>query len=171
MGSIPQLSIVKGKQSPLYPRLLHKTFEERVDKTFGEKTALIFRDESGEERRTNYNTMNSSANRIASTLLSLIKSRNLQANGDDDWIIAVCMKPSDNLVTTLLSIWKCGGKTRLVFAETMQINFSILGSHDSCILTVRRDFSCEPNQSHRKRIETCSGNYVLHSKRLLSEDQ
>ena len=111
MGSIPQLSIVKGKQSQLYPRLLHKTFEERVDKSFGEKTALIYRDENGEERQTNYNTLNSSANRIASTLLSVIKSRNLQANSDGDWIIAVCMKPSDNLVTTLLSIWKCGGKS------------------------------------------------------------
>lgn len=109
MGSIPQLSIVKGKQSLLQPRLLHKTFEDRVDKTFGEKTALIFHDENGEERETNYNTLNSSANRIASALLSVIKSRGLQANGDGDWIVAVCMKPSDNLVTSLLSIWKCGG--------------------------------------------------------------
>lgn len=113
MGSIPQLSIVKGKQSQLYPRLLHKTFEERVDKAFGEKTALIYRDENGEEeRRTNYNTLNSSSNRIASALLDIIKSKTLQANGDGDWIVAVCMKPSDNLVTSLLSIWKCGGKTR-----------------------------------------------------------
>lgn len=113
MGSIPQLSIVKGKQSPLYARLLHKTFEERVDKAFGEKTALIYREEeNGDERQTNYNSLNSSANRIASALLSVIKSKNLQANGDGDWIVAVCMKPSDNLVTSLLSIWKCGGKTR-----------------------------------------------------------
>lgn len=110
MGSIPQLSILKGKQSPLYARLLHKTFEERVDQTFGEKTALIFRDENGEERSTNYNTLNSTSNRIASALLDIVKSKNLQANGDGDWIIAVCMQPSDNLVTSLLAIWKCGGK-------------------------------------------------------------
>lgn len=109
MGSIPQLSILKGRQSPLYPRLLHKTFEERVDKSFGEKTALIYRDENEEERITNYNTLNSSSNRIASALLDIIKSKNLQANGDEDWIIAVCMKPSDHLVTSLLAIWKCGG--------------------------------------------------------------
>lgn len=113
MGSIPQLSIVKGKQSPLYPQLLHKTFEERVDKTFGEKTALIYRGENEEERRTNYNTLNSSANRIASALLEVIKSKNLKANNDGDWIIAVCMKPTDNLVTSLLAIWKCGGKNKL----------------------------------------------------------
>jgi acyl-coenzyme A synthetase/AMP-(fatty) acid ligase len=108
MGSIPQLSIIKGKQLPLYPKLLHKIFEERVDKQFGEKTALIFRDD-GEEHKINYNTLNSSANRIASALISTIKAKNLQANGEGDWIVAVCMKPSDNLVTTLLSIWKSGG--------------------------------------------------------------
>jgi acyl-coenzyme A synthetase/AMP-(fatty) acid ligase len=112
MGSIPQLSIVKGKQSAQYAQLLHKTFEDRVDKTFGEKTALIYRGEDEEERRVNYNTLNSSANRIASALLDVVKSKNLQPNGDGDWIIAVCMKPSDHLVTSLLAIWKCGGKSR-----------------------------------------------------------
>ncbi|CRK94770.1 CLUMA_CG008264, isoform A [Clunio marinus] len=108
MGSIPQLSIVKGKHSQLYPRLLHKIFEERVDKICGDKTALIFRENDADEQKTNYNTLNSSANRIASALLNKIKLKNLQANSDGDWIIAVCMKPSDNLVTTLLAIWKCG---------------------------------------------------------------
>lgn len=110
MGSIPQLSILKGKQSPLFPRLLHKTFEERVDKTFGEKIALIYRDENNDERTTNYNTLNSASNRIASAILDIAKSKNLQPNTDGDWIIAVCMKPSDNLIITLMAIWKCGGK-------------------------------------------------------------
>jgi acyl-coenzyme A synthetase/AMP-(fatty) acid ligase len=112
MGSIPQLSIVKGKQALLFPQLLHKTFEERVDKTFGEKTAMIYRGEDEEEeRRTNYNTLNSSANRIASAILDTVRAKNLQPNGDGDWIVAVCMKPTDHLVTTLLAIWKAGGKT------------------------------------------------------------
>jgi acyl-coenzyme A synthetase/AMP-(fatty) acid ligase len=115
MGSIPQLSVLKGKQSPLYARLLHKTFEERVDATFGSKTAMIYRDENGDERRTNYNTLNSSANRIASALLDAVKSKNLKANGDGDWIVAVCMKPTDNLVTSLLAIWKCGGRNDQLF--------------------------------------------------------
>lgn len=111
MGSIPQLSIAKGKQALLFPQLLHKTFEVRVDKTFGEKTAMIYRNEDNqEERRTNYNTLNSSANRIASALLDTVKSKSLEPNGDGDWIIAVCMKPTDHLVTALLSIWKAGGK-------------------------------------------------------------
>jgi acyl-coenzyme A synthetase/AMP-(fatty) acid ligase len=122
MGSIPQLSILKGKQSTQYARLLHKTFEERVDKKFGEKTAMIYRDENGAERKTNYNTLNSSANRIASALLDIIKSKNLQPNNDGDWIVAVCMKPTDNLVSTLLAIWKCGGTIRM-------INYVVMSSY------------------------------------------
>lgn len=110
MGSLPQLSIVKGAQSQLHPRLLHKIFEERVDRSFGENLSMIFRDENGDERKTNYYALNSSANRLAAALLDKIKSKGLQPNSDNDWIIAVCMKPSDNLVTTLLAIWKCGGK-------------------------------------------------------------
>ena len=31
-----------------------------------------------------------------------------KANQDGDWIIAVCMMPSDNLVKVLLAIWKAG---------------------------------------------------------------
>lgn len=45
MGSLPQLSIVKGLQKSFKPRLLHKEFEEKVDKEFGEKPALIFKGE------------------------------------------------------------------------------------------------------------------------------
>lgn len=110
MGSLPQFSIIKGQQVPLYPKCLHKTFEELVDKKFGDKTALIFHDENGVEKLTNYNSLNSMSNRIACALLEKIQANNLQANNDGDWIICVCMKPSDNLVMTLLSIWKCGGK-------------------------------------------------------------
>lgn len=114
MGSIPQLSIVKGSNYPLLPRLLHKTFEEHVDKKYGDKTALIF-DNGKEKIETNYNTLNSTSNRIASALLDNIQTNNLQPNGEGDWIMCVCMKPSDNLVTVLLSIWKCGGNKDLNF--------------------------------------------------------
>lgn len=110
MGSIPQLSIIKGRQSHLNPQLLHRIFEDRVDKVCGNNTALIYSDDGVDDRRTNYFTLNSSANRLASSILNVIQSKKLQPNTDGDWIIAVCMKPSDNLVTTLLSIWKCGGR-------------------------------------------------------------
>lgn len=48
------------------------------------------------------------ANQLANTLLDTIKANGSPANPDGDWIIAVCMRPSDDLVTTLLSIWKAG---------------------------------------------------------------
>ncbi|CAO1426789.1 unnamed protein product [Diamesa tonsa] len=109
MGSLPQLSIVKGSYASLTPKFLHKVFEERVDQEgYGEKIAMIFKDEHGDERKINYNTLNSTSNRIASSLLNTIKLNDLHANQDNDFIVAVCMQPSDNLVTTLLAIWKCG---------------------------------------------------------------
>ena len=40
--------------------------------------------------------------------MKTIKLNDLHANQDNDFIVAVCMQPSDNLVTTLLAIWKCG---------------------------------------------------------------
>jgi len=110
MGSLPQLSIIKGPQSPLHTRLLHKIFEEQVDRSHGEKIALIYRDEHGSERTTNYNSLNSTSNRIAAAMLHNIKASQLKPNSDGDWIVAVCMKPSDSLVTTLLAIWKAGGR-------------------------------------------------------------
>lgn len=48
------------------------------------------------------------ANQLANVLLDTIKANGSQANPDGDWIIAVCMKPSDDLVMTLLGIWKAG---------------------------------------------------------------
>lgn len=43
-------------------------------------------------------------------MLNNIKNINKsKPNGDGDWIVAVCMTPSDYLITTLLSIWKTGG--------------------------------------------------------------
>lgn len=110
MGSVPQLSIIKGRQCPLSPQLLHRKFEANVDKLCGNVTALIYNDDGVEDRRTCYFTLNSLANRLAATLLDVIRTKSLMCNGDGDWIIAVCMKPSDNLVATLLAIWKCGGE-------------------------------------------------------------
>lgn len=44
MGSLPQLSIVKGSYASLTPKFLHKVFEERVDQEgYGEKIAMIFK--------------------------------------------------------------------------------------------------------------------------------
>lgn len=109
MGSINQLSIVHGSKFSIFPKLLHKIFEEQVDNEYEDKTALIF-DDGIYELQTTYKKLNSYSNRMASVLLEKIKSNNLKPNNDGNWIICVCMKPSDRLVSVLLSIWKCGGK-------------------------------------------------------------
>ncbi|XP_055677420.1 beta-alanyl-bioamine nonribosomal peptide synthetase ebony [Lutzomyia longipalpis] len=110
MGSLPQLSILKGSQKSGNVQLLHRVFEEKVDQGCGNKTAIIFNVDHLNERRINYNTLNSSANRLSATILHRVCNGHEEkhANQDGDWAIVVCMTPSDNLVTTLLAIWKCG---------------------------------------------------------------
>ncbi|XP_059608973.1 beta-alanyl-bioamine nonribosomal peptide synthetase ebony isoform X2 [Phlebotomus argentipes] len=109
MGSLPQLSILKGSQKTRDVQLLHKIFEEKVDQGCGNKTAIIFNVDHSNERRINYNTLNSSANRLSATILHRVREgQEPCANQDGDWPVVVCMAPSDNLVITLLAIWKCG---------------------------------------------------------------
>ncbi|XP_041783947.1 mycosubtilin synthase subunit C [Anopheles merus] len=110
MGTLPQLAVVKGKLCPLQPTLLHRTFESNVDKFCGTDTALIYNDEDGRgEVQINYHALNSTANRLATAMLHRIKEQaRSQPNTDGDYIVAVCMHPTDRLVTTLLAIWKAG---------------------------------------------------------------
>lgn len=62
------------------------------------------------DKETNYNTLNAKSNQIARAILHNVKHiSNAHANRDGDWIVGVCMAPSDDLVITLLSIWKAGG--------------------------------------------------------------
>lgn len=60
------------------------------------------------ERQTKYAVLNQNANQIAQVILFTITFESLKPNSDGDWIVAVCMKHSDHLVTTLLGIWKAG---------------------------------------------------------------
>uniref|UniRef100_A0A182PEH7 AMP-dependent synthetase/ligase domain-containing protein n=1 Tax=Anopheles epiroticus TaxID=199890 RepID=A0A182PEH7_9DIPT len=109
MGTLPQLAVVKGKLCPLQPTLLHRTFEANVDKFCGTDTALIYNDEARGEVQRNYNELNSTANRLATAMLNRIKDHfRSQPNTDGDYIVAVCLHPTDRLVTTLLAIWKAG---------------------------------------------------------------
>lgn len=107
MGTLPQLAIVKGQQRALIPALLHRTIEANVDRFCGNDTALIFNDDKQGQIKTNYNVLNSTANRLARAAIDEIAGKS-EPNGDGDFIIAVCMQPTDRLVTTLLAIWKAG---------------------------------------------------------------
>lgn len=103
MGSLPQLSVVKGPHRDIQRQLLHQIFQNNVQESSANKTALI-----DGERITSYNTLNKTANRYARNLIQHISEHKSQPNQDGDWIIAVCIPPSDHLITTLLAIWKSG---------------------------------------------------------------
>lgn len=109
MGSVPQLSVIKGEQRDLIPNRLHRIIEDNIIRQQNQsKPALIYHDQHDGERITNYEQLNSQSNKIASLLLHHIINSESTPNTDGDWIIAVCMAPSDNLIKTLLSIWKSG---------------------------------------------------------------
>ncbi|XP_058119321.1 beta-alanyl-bioamine nonribosomal peptide synthetase ebony [Anopheles ziemanni] len=109
MGTLPQPAIVKGQLCPLETTLLHRTFEANVDQFCGTDTAIIYDDERRGELQINYNVLNSTANRLAAAALNRIKEHfRSPANSDGDHIVAVCMHPTDRLVTMLLAIWKAG---------------------------------------------------------------
>lgn len=59
-----------------------------------------------------YNFLNSFTNRLASAIAKeVVASSNgnePSPNQDGDFVVAVCMAPSDHLVATLLAIWKAG---------------------------------------------------------------
>uniref|UniRef100_A0ABM1Q5F7 Mycosubtilin synthase subunit C-like n=1 Tax=Drosophila arizonae TaxID=7263 RepID=A0ABM1Q5F7_DROAR len=111
MGSLPQLSIVKGQQQDYVPRALHRIFEEQQLR-HADKVALIYHQGQGQSlapSQSSYRQMNERANRAARLLVEEAHGRFLQPNSDGDFIVAVCMQPSEALVTTLLAIWKAGG--------------------------------------------------------------
>ncbi|XP_053698599.1 linear gramicidin synthase subunit C [Sabethes cyaneus] len=109
MGTLPQLAIIKGQQRSLTPALLHRTIEANVDQFCGTNTALIYNDDTHGRIKTNYNVLNSTANRLAAAALEEILQRHKsKPNRDGDFIVAVCMHPTDRLVSTLLAIWKAG---------------------------------------------------------------
>ncbi|KAJ6640252.1 Mycosubtilin synthase subunit C [Pseudolycoriella hygida] len=103
-----KLSIVKGINRELKLRSIHKIFEENLNTNIKTQTALIYSDSVDGERITTYDNLNKNANRLAGRILQTINHLNCRPNQDGDFIIAVCMTPSDDLVTTLLAIWKAG---------------------------------------------------------------
>ncbi|XP_017479430.1 PREDICTED: mycosubtilin synthase subunit C, partial [Rhagoletis zephyria] len=112
MGSIPKLSILKGQQQDITPRPLHRIFEANL-LHHSHKTALISHSNGGttitsEATQCTYKQLNQRANQCARLLVADVKRNSLQPNTDGDYIVAVCMEPSDVLVNTLLSIWKAG---------------------------------------------------------------
>ncbi|KAG5894177.1 hypothetical protein JTB14_001871 [Gonioctena quinquepunctata] len=107
MGSLPQLSIVKGPTKQLKINTLHNIFENIATGDYENNTALIF-ELNGEIRQHTYSEVNSIANKLARTIRKSITDNSLPRNKDGDYIVAVNMHPSDHLVMVLLAIWKAG---------------------------------------------------------------
>lgn len=108
MGSVQEVSILKGIHRDIPFQPLHRLIEENIAHGCGEKTAIITSALHEIERRITYDEFNETANRIANFLLHQIEQRQMKPNQDGDWIISVCMLPSDELLITLLAIWKTG---------------------------------------------------------------
>jgi non-ribosomal peptide synthetase component F len=104
MGSIPALSILRGEVRPFNgtPLLLHRLLEQTVCLS-GQKKAVTFRGKT-----LSFETLDAAASRLARALLQHVRSTGAQANQDGDFLVAVCMDPSDLLVVTLLAVWKTG---------------------------------------------------------------
>lgn len=109
MGSIPDLSILKGdKRVVMYKKKLHQEFEERLKTSqLYDAISIIFQ-ENGAVHETSYRQLNEQANKIARVILQRGNNNHIPPNGDGDYIVAVCMQPSDRLLITLLAIWKSG---------------------------------------------------------------
>ncbi|KAJ8964557.1 hypothetical protein NQ314_004859, partial [Rhamnusium bicolor] len=107
MGTIPQLSIIKGPTRQLNPNLLNRLFENVATGTADNNTAVIFND-NGQTRQHTYSELNRISNKLARTIQQSIVTHNLPRNADGDYIVAVNMHPSDRLIIVLLAIWKAG---------------------------------------------------------------
>ena len=107
MGSLPQLSVLKGPPRSLSHTQIDTLFEKVATGSSSDNTALIF-EENGEVRKLSYLQVDRITTRFARTIIDLVKTRSLSPNSDGDYIVAVNMHPSDHLVLVLLSIWKAG---------------------------------------------------------------
>lgn len=108
-STIPELSIISGLDRDYQVNPLNRIFEENAELwSCRNKWAVIFKSEFDDERILTYKQLNQAANRIAALLIDQINTHKLKQNRDGDWIVAVCMPPSHELIVTLLAIWKAG---------------------------------------------------------------
>ncbi|XP_071440778.1 beta-alanyl-bioamine nonribosomal peptide synthetase ebony isoform X2 [Hetaerina americana] len=99
MGSIPQLSILRGesiKPEEWFP--LDKIFESAASRASPGDAAVIFNGKS-----VSFPALNADANRLARGIIAKATEMTEEVP-----LVAVCMHPSDRLVTVLLACWKAG---------------------------------------------------------------
>jgi non-ribosomal peptide synthetase component F len=143
--------------------LLHRLLERVV---FNHKDlelkALTFHN-----RTINAETLNATVNRLARSMLLYVRCVGEQANRDGDFLVAVCMEPSDRLVLTLLAVWKIGAaylpldpnfpsaRVRHILNEAQPM-FAVVDKGKLCLTIVIYLF-CNPSSS----IFTCSTYHIV----------
>uniref|UniRef100_A0A1B6HWT7 Carrier domain-containing protein n=1 Tax=Homalodisca liturata TaxID=320908 RepID=A0A1B6HWT7_9HEMI len=102
MGSIPQVSVLRGPTHPL-PRVryLSRLLEDKV-RECGNSTAIIYKGSDSVVHKLSYGELDLATNRLARALLARL------APLDGDVVVAVSLPPSEALLLTLLAVWKAG---------------------------------------------------------------
>lgn len=95
-------------------------------------------------RETKYSELNSNSNQIARALHALMMINGAKASPNGEWIVFVCMKPSDQLVTTLLAIWKAGAAYLPVDVAYPQNRVEVILSEAQPALVVYDDSFSHP---------------------------
>lgn len=61
------------------------------------------------QQTAKFSSLNKNANQVANRILEIIsRDNNAEPNHGGDWVVVVCMKPSNDLITALLAILKAG---------------------------------------------------------------
>lgn len=101
---------MEGEKRWFERELIHRKIENVIATGCGSETALIFRTSlQAAEERVTYDEMNNAANRTARFLVKETREQNLTSNVDSDWIVAICMEPTNELIIALLAALKTGG--------------------------------------------------------------
>nr|BDT05249.1 ebony protein [Gryllus bimaculatus] len=113
MGSIPQLSALRGEVRPGAGAgrrgcALHRLLEERVAAAAGAASApaLLPAVPGAGGRARTFAQLDAAAARLARAMVRRAAPQG--PNADGDWLVAVWMAPSLDLVTALLAVWKAG---------------------------------------------------------------
>lgn len=101
-------SVLEGRYSDYQPKLVHKIFEERLNVACINRPALYYHDTVDGVRQTSFDELNKKANRLGACILEIFRDDGAKRNQDGDYVVAVCMNTNDNVIATLLAIWKSG---------------------------------------------------------------
>lgn len=102
MGSLPRVSVVNGARTPVPAAPLPQHLSHLAT---SDNTALVYSDETCSVR-VSYAELEARTNALARAITSRAAPKG--ANRDGDYVIAVCMQPTHNTITTLLATWKAG---------------------------------------------------------------